>query len=148
LRCPGCKTDDTRVIESRHSDDGSAIRRRRRCPVCSKRFTTYERIEEQIVIKKSGHKEAYDRGKILRGILKACEKRAIHTGLIEQLVDEIEDKLRSDYEKEVPTEAIGQLIMDKLRTLDQVAYVRFASVYRQFADVTNFIEITDSLRNK
>jgi transcriptional repressor NrdR len=148
LRCPGCKTDDTRVIESRPSDDGSAIRRRRRCPVCGKRFTTYERIEEQIVIKKNGHKEAYDRGKILRGILKACEKRAIDTQIVEQLVDEIEDKLRSEYEKEVPAEAIGQLVMDKLKILDQVAYVRFASVYRQFADVTNFIEISDSLKNK
>lgn len=148
MRCPGCKSDDTKVIESRPSDDGSAIRRRRRCPVCNKRFTTYERTEEQIVIKKNGAKEAFDRGKILLGILKACEKRPVEAEDIDLLVDEIEEQLRSGYEKEVPVEAIGQLVMDKLKGLDQVAYVRFASVYRRFEDVTNFIEISDALKKK
>lgn len=146
MRCPGCKNDDTRVIESRASEDGSAIRRRRKCPECEKRFTTFERIEEQIVIKKDGRKEAFNRQKILVGILRACEKRPIENQAIEDAVDQIEDELRSRFEKEVPVEAVGQLVMDKLKVLDQVAFVRFASVYRQFEDVTNFIEITESIK--
>ncbi|MDW7674441.1 MAG: transcriptional regulator NrdR [Bacillota bacterium] len=148
MRCPSCKNEDTRVIESRSSEDGSAIRRRRKCPDCNKRFTTFERIEDQLVIKKNGTKEAFNRGKILVGILRACEKRPISMEKVEAAVDQIEDKLRSDYEKEVSVEVIGQLVMDQLKGLDQVAYVRFASVYRQFEDVTNFIEITDALKNK
>lgn len=148
MRCPSCKNEDTRVIESRPSEDASAIRRRRKCSVCNKRFTTFERIEEQIVIKKDGKKEAFCKQKILVGILKSCEKRPIKTEKIEAIVDEIEDTLRSEYEREVAVEVIGQLVMDKLKQLDQIAFVRFASVYRQFEDVTHFIEITDSLKNK
>ncbi|MGF7186754.1 transcriptional repressor NrdR [Desulfitispora alkaliphila] len=147
IRCPSCKKQDTRVIESRSSDDGSAIRRRRKCPRCEKRFTTYERIEDQVVIKTDGSKEAFNRDKILNGILKACEKRKVDPEAIEATVDWVEDRLRAEFEKEVPVEAIGQLVMDKLKELDEVAYVRFASVYKRFEAASDFAELSNKLKD-
>ncbi|MFC4767104.1 transcriptional regulator NrdR [Effusibacillus consociatus] len=142
MRCPYCHHSDSRVLESRASEDHTTIRRRRECPSCSKRFTTYEKIEMSplLVVKKDNRREEFSRDKLMRGILKACEKRPIAIEAIEQVVDTIERELRSEYEKEVPAEPIGEKVMGKLRELDAVAYVRFASVYRQFRDVESFAQ--------
>lgn len=151
MRCPYCHHTDSRVLESRASEDHSTIRRRRECPVCLKRFTTYEKIElaPLLVIKKDGRREEFSRDKLLRGILKACEKRPIAIEKMEEVVDAIERGVRSEYEREVPAERIGEKVMEKLRDLDGVAYVRFASVYRQFRDVESFAqEILDLLDAK
>jgi transcriptional repressor NrdR len=140
MKCPYCSHMSSRVIESRSTDE--AVRRRRECenPECQRRFTTYEKVEMAplMVIKKDKKREEFSREKLLRGLLRACEKRPITVDEIEMLVDLVEKKLRSDYDKEVPVEAIGEQVMDKLRDLDGVAYVRFASVYRQFKDVETF----------
>ena len=147
MRCPFCEHDDTKVIDSRHTEDGHAIRRRRECDGCGKRFTTYEKIEQMIlmVIKKDGSREAFDRNKIMNGIIKACEKRPVPMAEIEKVVDEIERGLNNMMEKEVESTFIGELIMESLRKLDEVAYVRFASVYRQFTDVNTFVAEIEKL---
>lgn len=148
IKCPNCKEQSTRVMESRSSEEGGVIRRRRKCPGCDKRFTTYERIEDQVVIKKDGTKEAFNKTKILTGILKSCEKRGVDPAQIENTVELIEDKLRAEYEKEVPVEAIGQIVMDKLKELDEVAYVRFASVYKRFEAAADFAELSNRLKKR
>lgn len=147
MKCPFCENDDTKVIDSRHTEEGHAIRRRRECEKCGKRFTTYEKIEETIivVIKKDGSRESFDRSKIIRGIVKACEKRPVQMSDIEALVDEIERGINNTMEKEVKSTFIGELIMEKLRDLDEVAYVRFASVYRQFTDINTFVSEIEKL---
>lgn len=147
MRCPYCENSDTKVIDSRHTEEGHAIRRRRECDVCGKRFTTYEKIEEMIlmVIKKDGSREAFDRTKIMNGIIKACEKRPVAIADIEHVVSEIERGLNNMMEKEVQSSFIGELIMEQLQKLDEVAYVRFASVYRQFTDVNTFVAEIEKL---
>ena len=137
MHCPYCK-DDTKVVDKR--DSGEHTRRRRECLKCSKRFTTYERIEETplTVIKKDGRRQEFDRSKIKAGILRACEKRPITTDQIERIVDEIEQHLRNKYTADVPSRAVGEVIMARLKSLDKVAYIRFASVYRNFTDLGSF----------
>lgn len=151
MKCPFCENQDTKVIDSRHTEDGHAIRRRRECDTCGKRFTTYEKVEEMIlmVIKKDGSREAFDRNKISNGIIKACEKRPVPMAEIEKVVNEIERGLNNMMEKEIQSAFIGELIMERLRKLDEVAYVRFASVYRQFTDIHTFVaEIEKMLTTK
>ena len=142
MRCPYCGHEDTRVIDSRPVDDNNTIRRRRVCDECNKRFTTYEKIETipLIVIKKDNNRETYDRSKIEAGVLRACHKRPISAQQISQLVDSIETEVFSYDDKEVPSRVIGELVMGKLKDLDPVAYVRFASVYREFKDVNTFMD--------
>ena len=148
MRCPFCLHLDSKVLDSRQTEEGASIRRRRECAACHKRFTTYERLDELpfLVIKKDGGREAFSRAKILNGILRACEKRPISLETIEEMVDDIEREVRSGQEREVASEFIGELVMDKLRELDDVAYVRFASVYGQFKDIDRFIEELQQLR--
>jgi len=151
MKCPFCENADTKVIDSRPTEEGHAIRRRRECDSCGKRFTTYEKIEEMLlmVIKKDGKREAFDRDKIFKGISKACEKRAVPMAEIEKVVDEIERGLNNTMEKEIESKFIGELIMEQLKRIDEVAYVRFASVYRQFTDVNTFIaEIEKLMKSK
>lgn len=143
MRCPFCKEDDDKVIDSRSTDNGRCIRRRRRCLKCGRRFTTYERIEETVrlsVIKRDGSRVPYNRENILQGILRAAYKRPIPSERVEQVVDQVEEYLVSNFEKEVSSQTIGEKIAEVLRRVDKVAYVRFASVYRQFEDVGDFIE--------
>lgn len=141
MKCPYCNSDGTRVIDSRPVDDNTAIRRRRLCDSCGKRFTTYERVERipLIVIKKDNTREAYDRSKIESGILRACHKRPVSVSQIKALVDDLENELYYREEQEIPSSEIGEFVMDKLKNLDAVAYVRFASVYREFKDVNTFV---------
>jgi len=140
MRCPFCHFIDSKVLDSRPTDDGHAIRRRRECLECKRRFTSYERVEELPVwvVKKDGRREAFDRSKILRGLLTACEKRPISLRSLEDAVDGVERTVRDGTGEEVPTGVIGELVMQRLRALDEVAYVRFASVYRQFTDIEGF----------
>lgn len=147
MKCPFCEHEDTKVIDSRPTEDGHAIRRRRECDACGKRFTTYEKVEQMIlmVIKKDGSREAFNRNKIMNGIIRACEKRPVPMAEIEKIVDEIERGLNNMMEKEVESTFIGELIMERLRKLDEVAYVRFASVYRQFTDVNTFVAEVEKL---
>lgn len=147
MRCPYCKSDNDRVIDSRASADGFAIRRRRVCRDCGRRYTTYERVEgaELRVVKKNGERVEFDRSKILGGLLKACEKRPITTERLELIVDEVERQCLEAFDKEVPSKVIGELMMDQLRSLDQVAYVRFASVYRDFKDVSQFMHELETM---
>ena len=147
MRCPYCNSPDTKVTDSRDTDDGASIRRRRQCLACGRRFTTYETIEEnQIrVIKKDGSRELFDRTKLRNGIIRACEKRNITSAQIEEVVNRIEKKIRNDLESEVSSEKIGSLVMDELKDLDQVAYVRFASVYREFKDIGSFMSELEAL---
>ena len=142
LRCPYCKNDNDRVIDSRSSTDGFAIRRRRECLECGRRFTTYERTEETPlrVVKKDGSRVPFDRSKILRGLLKACEKRPVSLEALEDITSRVERVLSEEYDREVPSKVIGSLVVEELRRLDHVAYVRFASVYREFKDVAQFLE--------
>ena len=141
MKCPYCSNSDTRVIDSRPAEDGSSIRRRRSCDVCGKRFTTYEKVETipLIIIKKDNNREQYDRAKIEGGILRACYKRPVPTEKIKAIIDEIEKEIFSREEKEIRSSEIGEIVMDKLKDLDPVAYVRFASVYREFKDVNTFM---------
>ena len=150
MRCPFCENPDTRVIDSRPTEEGHAIRRRRECDNCNKRFTTYEKVEEMIfmVIKKDGSREAFDRNKVMNGIIKACEKRPVPIADIEKIVDDIERGLNNMMEKEVESKLIGEVIMEHLKDLDEVAYVRFASVYRQFKDVNTFVAEIEKLLGK
>lgn len=141
MKCPFCGNEDTRVIDSRPADDNTSIRRRRLCDACKKRFTTYEKVETipLVVIKKDNSREQYDRSKIEAGVLRACHKRPVSVNQINQLVDEVETELFNREEKEIPTSLIGEVVMDKLKNLEAVAYVRFASVYREFKDVNTFM---------
>ncbi|MGI6550287.1 MAG: transcriptional regulator NrdR [Syntrophomonadales bacterium] len=150
MRCPFCSELESRVLDSRNTDEGTVIRRRRECTACKRRFTTYERIEERplMVIKKEGNREAFRRDKLLQGILKAVEKRPIDMDTVEKMVGEIERDLRDIYDKEVSSQIIGEKVMDKLRSVDGVAYVRFASVYRQFSDVKGFVETVEQLQKQ
>lgn len=146
MKCPFCGHDDSKVLESRHTEEGS-IRRRRECVACGKRFNTYERLEVPplIVVKKDGRREAFDRDKLLSGVLRSCEKRPVALAQVEALVGEVERELRSSLDKEVPSVLIGESVMERLRSLDGVAYVRFASVYREFKDVNEFREQLEQL---
>lgn len=142
MRCPFCGSSDDRVVDSRESREGAVIRRRRECNACSRRFTSYETVEEipVLVVKKDGRREAYDRQKLLRGLIKACEKRSVETRALEKICDEIEAEIEGREEREMPTADIGARVMDRLKDLDQVAYVRFASVYRRFEDLGDFVD--------
>ena len=142
MRCPYCGSTDDKVVDSRSTRDGSAIRRRRECIDCGRRFTTYEKIEGSVlmVVKRDGSREAFDRNKILTGILKACEKRPVSGEDIERMVDSVEAELHNKWEKEVKSTQIGEMVMHRLHNTDEVAYVRFASVYRQFKDITDFMQ--------
>jgi len=147
MRCPFCHTDDTKVIDSRLAQEGTQVRRRRVCQACGERFTTYEVAELSLprVIKRDGNRERFDADKIRRGLIKALEKRPVDSDAIERIVHEIQQKLMSEGAREVPASQIGELVMDALRELDQVAYVRFASVYRSFQDVNAFREEIERL---
>ncbi len=142
MKCPYCSFEESKVIDSRPTDDGEKIRRRRECLKCSRRFTTYEIVEVLpiIVIKKDKSREAFDRNKLLNGLLKACEKRPISINQLEKAVCDIERELQNSLDREVSSKLIGELVMDALKSIDKVAYVRFASVYRQFDDVDNFMQ--------
>lgn len=150
MKCPYCGNPDTRVIDSRPAEDGSSIRRRRSCDTCGKRFTTYEKVETipLIVIKKDNNREQYDRGKIEKGILQACYKRPVPAEVIRKTVEQIETEIFNREEKEIPSKVIGEIVMHKLKDLDEVAYVRFASVYREFKDVNTFMEELKSILDK
>lgn len=148
MKCPFCTHDDTRVVDSRLGKEGNNIRRRRECIECERRFTTYERVEETLplVIKKDGRRETFERQKIISGIQRACEKRPVSIATIEKVVDQMEVSLQESGEKEIDSSRIGEAIMEALQSLDEVAYVRFASVYRQFRDINEFMsELTDIL---
>lgn len=142
MKCPFCSHENTRVIDSRPAEDNNSIRRRRECDECGKRFTTYEKVETipLIVIKKDNNRETYDRSKIEAGVLRACHKRPVGVQQITTLVDEVENEIMNREEKEIPSQVIGELLMNKLKDLDPVAYVRFASVYREFKDVNTFMD--------
>ncbi len=150
MKCPYCSCEDSKVIDSRPTDEGERIRRRRECTKCGKRFTTYEIIETVplIVVKKDGTRESFDRVKLFNGLLRACEKRPVPVETIEGAVTDIETQLQNSLEKEVTSQRIGELAMEKLRDIDEVAYVRFASVYRQFKDVSTFVDEVTKLLNE
>ncbi len=141
MKCPFCSSENTRVIDSRPADDNNSIRRRRVCDECSRRFTTYEKVETipLIIVKKDNNREQYDRSKIEAGVLRACHKRPISAAQITDLVNEVETELFGLGEREIPSSVIGEILMDRLKDLDPVAYVRFASVYREFKDVNTFM---------
>ncbi len=150
MKCPYCGEVDNKVIDSRLSKDGNVIRRRRECIICSRRFTTYEHIEEIpiMIIKKDGRREVFSREKVRSGMKRACEKRDISMNIIEEFIDELERDLRETGEKEIPAADVGEKIMSRLHELDDVAYVRFASVYREFKDVNDFVDELKSLLSK
>ena len=147
MKCPYCSFEESKVIDSRPTDEGERIRRRRECLNCQKRFTTYEIIESLpiVVIKKDKSREVFNRDKLINGMLKACEKRPVSINDIEKAVDDIEAKLQNSLDREVTSDNIGELVMEKLKGLDEVAYVRFASVYRQFKDLSTFMEELNKL---
>lgn len=151
MRCPFCGHDDSKVIDSRPTDEGVAIRRRRECIKCAQRFTTYEKVESLpiVVIKKDKTRELFNREKLLAGLTRACEKRPVETSALDKLVDKIESDLQNTLKREISTKEIGEKVMEGLKDIDEVAYVRFASVYRQFKDVTTFIaEVNKLLTDK
>ncbi len=151
MKCPYCADQEDKVIDSRPTDDGTTIRRRRECLKCHKRYTTYEKVESLpiLVIKKDGSRQPYEREKLQKGILRACEKRNVSMDQLERLVDSIEAQIYNSLEREITTEFIGELVMEKLRDLDEVAYVRFASVYRHFKDINTFMsELSKLLERK
>lgn len=141
MKCPYCGHPESKVIDSRPADENASIRRRRECLSCAKRFTTYETVESlpMVVIKKDGSRQSFDRQKVLRGMIRACEKRPVALAELERIADEIEQELQNSMEREIRTEVIGEKVMERLRKVDQVAYVRFASVYRQFKDIDTFM---------
>lgn len=147
MRCPFCSFSESKVIDSRPAEEGTTIRRRRECLSCGKRFTTYEIVERLplLVIKRDGSRQAFDRMKLIGGMIKACEKRPVHVSDLEKIADEIEQELQGSLDREVSSEHIGELVMNRLKDLDQVAYVRFASVYRQFKDISTFLEELNKL---
>jgi transcriptional repressor NrdR len=150
MKCPFCGNDNTRVIDSRPADDNNSIRRRRQCDDCKRRFTTYEKVETipLVVIKKDNNREPYNRAKIESGVFRSCHKRPISVDQITKVVDEIETMIFNREEKEIPSYIIGEIVMDKLKNLDPVAYVRFASVYREFKDVNTFMDELKKLLDK
>ena len=150
MKCPFCSTENTRVIDSRPAEDNNAIRRRRQCDACSKRFTTYEKVESipVMVVKKGNIREAYDRDKIEKGILRSCHKRPVSRDDITKLVDEIETIIFNMEEREISSNKIGEIVMDKMKDFDSVAYVRFASVYREFKDVNTFMDEIKKILDK
>lgn len=141
MKCPYCGFQESKVIDSRHSDDSTSIRRRRECLSCQKRFTTYETVESlpMIVVKKDNSRQSFDRNKVLSGMVKACEKRPVSMAELEAVADEIEQIIQNSLDREVSTSHIGELVMERLKPLDEVSYVRFASVYRQFKDINSFM---------
>ena len=147
MKCPYCGYKESRVVDSRPADEGNSIRRRRECLSCEKRFTTYETMESlpMVVIKKDGSRQTFDRSKVLNGMIRACEKRPVPLAELERLTDEIEQTLQNSLEREVSTEAIGEQVMEKLKGVDEVAYGRFASVYRQFKDINTFMSELNKL---
>ena len=151
MRCPYCTHPESKVVDSRPADEGTSIRRRRECLACHKRFTTYETMESLplMVIKKDGSRQSFDRGKVLSGLIRACEKRPVSYQTLEGLVSEIEQALQNQMDREISSARIGELVMERLKKLDEVAYVRFASVYREFKDIDTFMaELNDLLKNK
>ena len=142
MKCPYCGFNESKVIDSRPADENNSIRRRRECLSCTRRFTTYETVESLplVVVKKDGSRQSFDRGKVLGGMIRACEKRPVPLARLEKVSAEIEQELQNAMEREVSTEVIGERVMENLRAIDQVAYVRFASVYRQFQDIDSFME--------
>ncbi|RDU36232.1 transcriptional regulator NrdR [Neobacillus piezotolerans] len=150
MKCPACQNSGTRVLDSRPVDEGRSTRRRRECEECSYRFTTFEKVEEipLIVVKKEGTREEFSRDKILRGLIKACEKRPVALHQLEEITSDVEKELRSQGTSEINSEVIGEMVMDRLALVDEVAYVRFASVYRQFKDINVFIEELKELLKK
>lgn len=147
LKCPFCANPESKVVDSRPADEGSSIRRRRECLECHKRFTTYETMESLplVVIKKDGSRQTFDRDKLLGSMLKACEKRSVPLSKLEEIAQEIEQSLQNDMEREVSSAVIGEMVMQKLKEVDEVAYVRFASVYRQFKDIGTFMDELNKL---
>ena len=151
MKCPYCGYQESKVVDSRHSEDGSSIRRRRECLSCQKRFTTYEIIERLplVVVKRDGSRQTFDRVKLINGMVRACEKRPVSLSQLEAIADDIEQELQSSLEREVSTVAIGEMVMSRLKEVDEVAYVRFASVYRSFKDINTFMEeLTKLLSDK
>ena len=149
MRCPFCKVDNDKVVDSRSSGEGDVVRRRRECLACGRRYTTYERVEDSPlrVVKKDGSRVPFDREKILSGLRKACEKRPVSAEQIEETVRSIEDEINRNYDREVPSSAIGEMVMDRLKKLDSVAYVRFASVYRDFKAPDDFVKAIQGVKN-
>ncbi|AGA67804.1 transcriptional regulator NrdR [Desulfitobacterium dichloroeliminans LMG P-21439] len=150
MHCPFCGNDETKVLESRQVEEGTAVRRRRECDHCSRRFTTFEKYEDMplVVVKKDGRREEFSRGKLKAGILRACEKRPVSVEQIETMAYEIEKNLRNGHDREVPSKSIGEAVMNNLVHLDEVAYIRFASVYREFKDVQRFLQELHELVEK
>jgi transcriptional repressor NrdR len=151
MKCPFCTYEESKVVDSRHSEDGLSIRRRRECLQCGKRFTTYETVESLpiVVVKKDGRRQTFDRNKVLNGMVRACEKRPVPLASLEQAAMEVEQIVQNSLEREVQSDYIGQLVMDRLKPLDEVSYVRFASVYRQFKDINSFMnELNKILEEK
>lgn len=150
MRCPFCGHDEDKVIDSRPADEGAAIRRRRECISCSKRFTTYEKIENLplLVVKKDGTRQPYDRDKLISGLMKSCEKRPVSTSQIEKLADNVELQIQNSLRREISSREIGEMVMELLKDIDEVAYVRFASVYRQFKDVNSFLQELNEMLNR
>lgn len=150
MKCPYCSYHDSRVVDSRPTEDGESIRRRRECSSCGKRFTTYEKIEEipVRVIKKDGNRQAYDRNKVLRGIVRSCEKRPVTSEQIEEIIEDIEKVIYNSSNREITSQEIGELVMARLKKIDEVSYVRFASVYRQFKDLNSFMEELKKILNE
>ena len=151
MRCPYCTHPESKVVDSRPADEGTSIRRRRECLECHKRFTTYETVESLplVVIKKDASRQTFDKTKLLNGMLRACEKRPVSLAELDRIANEIEQSLQNEMDREIPTARIGELVMDRLRGVDEVAYVRFASVYRQFKDINTFMaELTKLLEEK
>jgi transcriptional repressor NrdR len=149
VKCPFCGYLDSKVVDSRPTEEGSIIRRRRECPSCKKRFTTYERVDELplMVIKKSGNREVFNPHKIINGLIKACEKRPVPLEVLQNIAYDVEKELKNSMEQEVESGKIGEMVMKRLKEVDEVAYVRFASVYRQFKDINSYIEEINKLKN-
>ena len=149
MKCPFCGYTESKVIDSRPAEEGASIRRRRECLACQKRFTTYENIERlpMVVVKRDGSRESFDRVKLINGMVRACEKRPVSLAELEKIADEIEQELQGSLEREISTVNIGEMVMDRLKDIDEVAYVRFASVYRSFKDINTFMEELTKLLN-
>lgn len=150
MKCPFCNYHDTKVVDSRPTEDGAVVRRRRQCMSCKERLTTYEKIEQIpiIIIKKDGNREQYDRNKVIGGIVRACEKRPVSMDRMEEIADDIESKLHSSMDKEIKSDKVGELVMEALEKTDKVAYVRFASVYKDFRDIDSFYQELDHISKK
>ena len=147
MKCPFCGFKESKVVDSRPAEEGSSIRRRRECLSCGKRFTTYETVESMpmVVVKRDGSRQTFDRRKLVNGMLRACEKRPVSVSQLEKIGEEIEQELQNSLEREISTEKVGELVMEKLKSVDEVAYVRFASVYRQFKDINTFMRELNKL---